>query len=192
MALITLISTSELTLVFLMTRTLDLNLFDIGGIRVEALIHLPNIKIWQFKNIEAAPLKSTTSSLLKFRYVNNFILLHLIGSGCYYGRYFREVYDGGLYVTIASQRDPVAQRLDLMELKTSGCSNPVDSLFYNAHNSQYVQYCLTTFNLGIHSPLKSQMSCSSFNTYYIGSKDKTVGRKEISYYIRHSKSLPRM
>ncbi len=50
MALITLIngapliSTSELTLVFLMTRTLDLNFVDIVGIRVEPLVHVPNIK----------------------------------------------------------------------------------------------------------------------------------------------------
>ncbi len=44
MALITLISTIELTLVFLMTRTLDLNFVDIVGIRVEPLIHVPNIK----------------------------------------------------------------------------------------------------------------------------------------------------
>ncbi len=44
MALITLISTSELTLVFLMTRTLDLNFVDIVGIRVEILVHVPNIK----------------------------------------------------------------------------------------------------------------------------------------------------
>ncbi len=45
MALITLISTSELTLVFLMTRTLDLNFVDIVGIKVEPMIHVPNIKI---------------------------------------------------------------------------------------------------------------------------------------------------
>ncbi len=45
MALITLIATSELTLVFLMTRTLDLNFVDIVGIRVEPLAHVPNIKI---------------------------------------------------------------------------------------------------------------------------------------------------
>ncbi len=44
MAFITLISTSELTLVFLMTRTLDLNFVDILGIRVETLVHVPNIK----------------------------------------------------------------------------------------------------------------------------------------------------
>ncbi len=44
MALITLISTSELTLVFLMTRTLDFNFVDIVGIRVEPLVHVPNIK----------------------------------------------------------------------------------------------------------------------------------------------------
>ncbi len=46
MALITLISTSELTLVFLMTKTvtLDLNFVDIFGIRVEPLVHAPNIK----------------------------------------------------------------------------------------------------------------------------------------------------
>ncbi len=44
MALITLISTSELSVVFLMTRTLDLNFVDIVGIRVEPLIHVPNIK----------------------------------------------------------------------------------------------------------------------------------------------------
>ncbi len=43
MALITLISTSELTLVFMMTRTLDLNFVDIVGIRVELLVHVPNI-----------------------------------------------------------------------------------------------------------------------------------------------------
>ncbi len=44
MALITLISTSELSVVFLMTRTFDLNFVDIVGIRVEPLIHVPNIK----------------------------------------------------------------------------------------------------------------------------------------------------
>ncbi len=44
MALITLISTSELTFVFLMTRTLDLNFVDIFGIRVEPLVHVQNIK----------------------------------------------------------------------------------------------------------------------------------------------------
>ncbi len=44
MALITLISTSELTLVFLMTRALDLNFVDIVGIRVKPLVHVPNIK----------------------------------------------------------------------------------------------------------------------------------------------------
>ncbi len=51
MALITRISTSELTLVFLMTGTLELNFFDIVGIRVEPL------------KLEGAPLKSITSSL---------------------------------------------------------------------------------------------------------------------------------
>ncbi len=44
MALITLISTSELTLEFLITRTLDLNFVDIVGIRVEPLVHVLNIK----------------------------------------------------------------------------------------------------------------------------------------------------
>ncbi len=44
MTLITLISTRVLTLIFLMTRTLDLNFIDIGGIRVEPLVHVPNIK----------------------------------------------------------------------------------------------------------------------------------------------------
>ncbi len=44
MAFITLISTSELTLVFLMTKTLDLNFVDIVGIRVEPVVHVPNIK----------------------------------------------------------------------------------------------------------------------------------------------------
>ncbi len=44
MALITLISASELTLVFFMTRTLDMNFGDIVGIRVELLVHVPNIK----------------------------------------------------------------------------------------------------------------------------------------------------
>ncbi len=44
MTLITLISTSELTLVFLITRTLDLNFVDIVGISVEPLVHVPNIK----------------------------------------------------------------------------------------------------------------------------------------------------
>ncbi len=43
MALITLISTSELTLVFLMTITFDFNFVDIVGIRVEPLLHIPNI-----------------------------------------------------------------------------------------------------------------------------------------------------
>ncbi len=47
MALITLISTSELTLVFLMTRTLDLNFIDIVGIRVE---HLSMYQILQNDN----------------------------------------------------------------------------------------------------------------------------------------------
>ncbi len=50
MALITLISTSELTLVFLMTRILDLNYVDIVGIRVESLVYVPNIKKLQFTN----------------------------------------------------------------------------------------------------------------------------------------------
>ncbi len=50
MALITLISTSELTHVFLMTRTLDVNFVDIDGIRVEPLVYVPNIKKWQFTN----------------------------------------------------------------------------------------------------------------------------------------------
>ncbi len=50
MALITLISTSELPLVFLMTSTLDLNFVDIVGIRVEPLVHVPNIHKWQFTN----------------------------------------------------------------------------------------------------------------------------------------------
>ncbi len=50
MAPITLISTSELTLVFLMTRTLDLNYVDIVGIREEPLVHVPNINKWQFTN----------------------------------------------------------------------------------------------------------------------------------------------
>ncbi len=44
MTLITLISTSELTLVFLMTKTLNLNFVDIAGIGVEPLVHVPNIK----------------------------------------------------------------------------------------------------------------------------------------------------
>ncbi len=44
MALITLISTSELTLVFLMTRILDLNFVDIVRIRVEPFVHVPKIK----------------------------------------------------------------------------------------------------------------------------------------------------
>ncbi len=44
MTLISLISTSELTLVFFMARTLDLNFVDIVGIRVEPLVHVPNIK----------------------------------------------------------------------------------------------------------------------------------------------------
>ncbi len=44
MALITLISTSQVTLVFLMTRTFDLNFVDIVGIRVEPLVHAPHIK----------------------------------------------------------------------------------------------------------------------------------------------------
>ncbi len=64
MALITLISTSELTLVFVMTRTLDLNFVDIVGIRVEQLVHVPNIKkLTIHKSIEGASLKSITSSL---------------------------------------------------------------------------------------------------------------------------------
>ncbi len=52
MALITVISTSELTLVFLMTRTLHLNFVDIVGIRVEPLVHIPNITKWQFTKQE--------------------------------------------------------------------------------------------------------------------------------------------
>ncbi len=64
MAVITVISTSELTLVFLMTRTLDLNFVDIIGIRVEPLVHVPNIiKMTIHKSIEGAPLKMITSSL---------------------------------------------------------------------------------------------------------------------------------
>ncbi len=50
MALVTLISTSELTLVFLMTRTLDLNFVDIVEIRMEPLVHVPNITKWQITN----------------------------------------------------------------------------------------------------------------------------------------------
>ncbi len=57
MALITLISTNELTLVFVMTRTLDLNFVDIVGIRVERQ------KMPIHKSMEGAPLKSITSSL---------------------------------------------------------------------------------------------------------------------------------
>ncbi len=64
MALITLISTSESTLIFLMTRTLDLNFVDIVVIRVEPLLHVPNIKkVTIHKSIEGAALKSITSSL---------------------------------------------------------------------------------------------------------------------------------
>ncbi len=64
MALITLICISELTLVVLMTKTLDLNFVDIGGIRVEPLVHVRNIKkITIHKLIEGAPFKSITSSL---------------------------------------------------------------------------------------------------------------------------------
>ncbi len=44
MALITLISTSELALICLMTGTLELNFVDIVGIRMEPLVHVPNIK----------------------------------------------------------------------------------------------------------------------------------------------------
>ncbi len=44
MALIILISTIELTLVFMMARTLHLNFVDIVGIRVEPFVRLPNIK----------------------------------------------------------------------------------------------------------------------------------------------------
>ncbi len=44
MSLITLISTSRLTLVFMMTRTLNLNFVEIAGIRVEPLVYVPNIK----------------------------------------------------------------------------------------------------------------------------------------------------
>ncbi len=59
MTLITLI----FTLVFLMTRTLDLNFVDIVGIRVEPLVHVPQKKKRQIhKSIEGAPLKSVTSS----------------------------------------------------------------------------------------------------------------------------------
>ncbi len=50
MALITLISTSELTLLFLTAGTLDLNFVDIVGIIVEPLVHVPNIKKWHFTN----------------------------------------------------------------------------------------------------------------------------------------------
>ncbi len=41
MALITLISTSELTLLFLMTGTFDLNVVDIVGIIREPLVYVP-------------------------------------------------------------------------------------------------------------------------------------------------------
>ncbi len=44
MSLITLIYTSELTPVFLMDRTLDLNFVDIVGIRVEPLVHYQTLK----------------------------------------------------------------------------------------------------------------------------------------------------
>ncbi len=50
MALVTLIFTIELTLVFMMTATLDLNFVDIVGLRVEPLVHVPNIQKWQFTN----------------------------------------------------------------------------------------------------------------------------------------------
>ncbi len=42
MALIILISTSELTLVFIITRTLNLNFIYIVGIGVQPLFHVPN------------------------------------------------------------------------------------------------------------------------------------------------------
>ncbi len=42
--------TSKLTLVFLMSRTLELNFVDIVGIRVEPLDYVPNIKKWQVTN----------------------------------------------------------------------------------------------------------------------------------------------
>ncbi len=45
MTLITQISTSELSLIFLMTRTLNLNFVDIVGIRMEPLVHVPNMTI---------------------------------------------------------------------------------------------------------------------------------------------------
>ncbi len=44
MALIILISTIELTLVFLVARILDLSFVDNVGVRVEPLVHVPNIK----------------------------------------------------------------------------------------------------------------------------------------------------
>ncbi len=47
-----------------MTRTLDLNFVDIVVIRVEPLVHVPNIKkLTIYKSIEGAPLKSITFSL---------------------------------------------------------------------------------------------------------------------------------
>ncbi len=42
--LITLKSASELTLIFMITRTLDLNIGDIVRIKVEPFAHIPNIK----------------------------------------------------------------------------------------------------------------------------------------------------
>ncbi len=50
MTLITMISTSELTLVFMITRTLNLNFVEIVGIRVEPFYHVLNITKWEFTN----------------------------------------------------------------------------------------------------------------------------------------------
>ncbi len=71
MALITIISTSELTLVFLMNRTLNMNFGDIVAIRVEPLVQILNIKKMTIhKSIEGAQLKSLTSSSPQLTYIS--------------------------------------------------------------------------------------------------------------------------
>ncbi len=63
MALITLISTSELTIVFLITGTLDLNFADIVRIKSGTIGPCSKHKIITIhKSIEVAQLKSITSS----------------------------------------------------------------------------------------------------------------------------------
>ncbi len=62
-ALIPLISTSELHLVFMVTRTLNLNFVDIVGIRVDHLFMNQTLIMTIHKSIEAAPSGFIRSSL---------------------------------------------------------------------------------------------------------------------------------